>query len=117
MAAATKRNLRYSREEGQMSSTSGLLPESSGSARALLASTTRFSTRVPVRLGPNGALPEGNRKGKLAKKAMVTLDEFTPEMLESERAALLVEKQTLLETVNDRHDNLVRRYPLFCERN
>ena len=48
---------------------------------------------------------------------MVTLDEFTPEMLESERAALLAEKQTLLETVNDRHDNLVRRYPLFCERN
>ncbi len=53
---------------------------------------------------------KGNARFRQSQKQVV---EFTPEVLESKRAAILKEKQAVLNHAMDQHDNLVRSVAAF----
>jgi hypothetical protein len=64
-----------------------------------------------------GSFRNGNARSRQMQKQVV---EFTPEVLESKRAAILKERQAVLKHAMDRHDDLVRlaaTFLLFMEGN
>lgn len=89
-----------------------MTPEASASTTT---SNAKISSRRSGRL--DAGTDAGSSLGIMESRSSVSqIHDFPPEALEAKRAALLEEKQAVLEQVVDRHDSFVRFFPLemFC---